>query len=148
MVYIHQSGIAEVNSKAQKIELLNISVHHYHEGTVQDIPPLILDVASRISFLCCAEVHQSVAGSGIRAGGGINSLVLTSRWWVLAPNATSVLTSSLARLRDKKVTSSERVANTFNTSTSKVQHAGVLIHLRDLATTIPNTDIAVSIYAH
>ena len=53
-----------------------------------------------------------------------------------------------ARLQSKKVTRLDHVANRLNASKSKVQHAGVLIHLRDLATTIPDTDIAVPIHAH
>jgi hypothetical protein len=64
----------------------------------QDNLTLILDVTPRvISFLCCGEVHQSVARHRHTRRWGINSLVLTSRWWVLAPNATSVQTSKASR---------------------------------------------------
>lgn len=54
---------------------------------------LILNVTPRISFLCCGSAHQSVARHRHTRRRGINSLVLTSRWWVLAPNATSVQSS-------------------------------------------------------
>jgi len=56
-----------------------------------------VNVAPRISFLCCAEVHQSVARHRHTRRRGINSLVLTSGWWVLAPKATSERTRKPSR---------------------------------------------------
>lgn len=56
-----------------------------------------MNVAPRISFLCCAEVHQSVARQRHTRRRGINSLVLTSRWLVLAPKATSERTRKPSR---------------------------------------------------
>lgn len=64
----------------------------------QDIITLIVNVAPRrISFLCCAGVHQSVARHRHTRWRGINSLVLTSVWWVLAPKATSERTRKPSR---------------------------------------------------
>ena len=69
-----------------------------HRIASHDILTLIFNNgASWISFLCCAEVHQSVARHRHTRRRGINSLVLTSGWWVLAPKATSERTRKPSR---------------------------------------------------
>lgn len=137
----------------RNVRLSNISGQPVHRPVLsmaqlcsQDIMTLIFNVTLRISFLCCAEVGQSAARHRHAPAGNTaqHNLMLAGACAGAKPARRN---KEGFRTRTLPVQISYS-ANNLNIFGSKDQHAGVLIHLRDLATTIPDTDIAVPIHAH